>query len=180
MIPSSRTPEGQPNRCHVCGHEVRIEPSTPPGDATCPSCGSLLWFNERPLSQCFIPDGTTHVIKATTKREAIEEMVGVLVSSDRLSAEHEGSVVDAIMGREELGSTGIGRGVAVPHAKHAGVAEPTGLVGQSKPGVDFHSLDGEPVYTIFMLISPPDRSVDHLRMLEAVSRMARDYRFPRL
>jgi len=145
-----------------------------------PSCGSLLWFNQGPLSQCFVPDGTTHVIKATTKREAIEEMVGVLVSSNRLPAEHEESVVDAIMRRENLGSTAIGSGVAVPHAKHAGVTELTGLVGQSKPGVDFHSLDGEPVYTIFMLISPPDRSGDHLRMLEAVSRMARDFKFPRL
>lgn len=44
MQPSSRTPEGDDNTCHVCGHAVRIEPSTPPGDAPCPHCGTLLWF----------------------------------------------------------------------------------------------------------------------------------------
>ena len=179
MIPSSRTPEGQPNRCPICGHEVRIEPSAPPGDATCPFCGSLLWFNKGPLTQCFSPDGTMLDLEAATKRAAIEEMVGVLVSSDRLPTEHEESVVAAIMAREEFGSTGIGRGVAVPHVKHNAVTESTGLIGRSKSGVDFSTLDGEPVYTIFMLISPPDRSGDHLRMLEAVSRMARDYGFPR-
>jgi len=46
MKPSSRTPEGEPNRCPVCGHEVRIEPSYPPGDAPCPCCGHLLWFSQ--------------------------------------------------------------------------------------------------------------------------------------
>jgi PTS system fructose-specific IIA component/PTS system nitrogen regulatory IIA component len=120
------------------------------------------------------------VIQATSKREVIEEMVGTLVSSDRLPAEHAEDIVDSIMKREDLGSTGIGRGVAVPHVKQAGVSEITGLVGQSKSGIDFHSLDGEPVYTIFLLISPPNRPGDHLRMLEAVSRLARNCDFPRL
>ena len=178
MIPSSRTPEGRPTRCHVCGHEVRIEPSTPPGDATCPSCGSLLWFNTGPLSLCFSPDGRMHDIKATTKREVVQEMVGSLVSSGRLPTEHEESVVAAIMAREEFGSTGIGRGVAVPHVKHAAVTEFTGLIGRSKSGVDFSSLDGEPVYMIVLLISPPNRPGEHLRMLESVSRVLRNYDLP--
>jgi PTS system fructose-specific IIA component/PTS system nitrogen regulatory IIA component len=69
---------------------------------------------------------------------------------------------------------GIGRGVAIPHAKHAAVTECTGLIGQSKSGVDFAALDGEPVRLICLLISPPDRPGDHLRMLESVSRKLRD------
>ena len=117
-------------------------------------------------------------LEAATKRAAIEEMVGVLVSSDRLPTEHEESVVAAIMAREEFGSTGIGRGVAVPHVKHAAVTEFTGLIGRSKSGIDFDSLDGEPVYLIVLLISPPNRPGEHLRMLESVSRVLRNYDLP--
>ena len=197
MIPSSRTPEGKPNRCPLCGHEVVIEPSTPPGDATCPFCGSLLWFDReamsgsvdgkrdqsnpgremRPLARCFSLDGKILDIQATTKRDVIEEMVGALVSSGRLLSDQQESVVAAIMTREELGSTGIGRGVAIPHAKHVAVTECTGLIGQSKSGVDFAALGGEPVRLICLLISPPDRPGDHLRMLESVSRTLRDNSF---
>ncbi len=116
-------------------------------------------------------------IKANTKKDVIEEMVGHLVSSGRLPNEQKESVVAAIMTREELGSTGIGRGVAIPHVKHAAVTECTGLIGQSKSGVDFAALDGEPVRLICLLISPPDRPGDHLRMLESVSRTLRDNSF---
>lgn len=198
MLPSSRTPDGQSNRCVFCQREVWIEPSTPPGDATCPFCGSLLWFDWEPLSgsadgerdsdilgryqgplaRCFSPDRKIHDIQASTKRDVIEEMVGVLVSSDRLPVEHAADIVDSIMKREDLGSTGIGRGVAVPHTKHAAITEFTGLIGQSKSGVDFHSLDGEPVYMVVLLISPHDRPGDHLRMLESVSRVLRNWDFP--
>src|SRR5262245_61157421 len=55
MTPSSRTPEGEPNRCPVCGSELRLEPSRPPGDAPCPSCGSLLWFPSTPSPRPSVP-----------------------------------------------------------------------------------------------------------------------------
>jgi len=83
------------------------------------------------------------------------------------------------MSREELGSTGIGRGVAVPHTKHGSVEELVGTVGVSRHGVDFESLDGEKVYVLFLLVSPLDRPGDHLRALENISRQLRDDRFCR-
>lgn len=83
------------------------------------------------------------------------------------------------MKREELGSTGIGRGIAVPHTKHPSVDQLTGTVGISQEGVDFQSLDGEPVQLFFLLVSPPDRPGDHLRALENISRQLRDDTFCR-
>ena len=85
----------------------------------------------------------------------------------------------AILKREELGSTGIGRGVAVPHTKHPSVDRLVGNVAISGGGVDFDSLDGEKVHLFFLLISPPDRPGDHLRALENISRQLRDDTFCR-
>ena len=89
------------------------------------------------------------------------------------------STIKAITKREELGSTGIGRGVAVPHTKHPSVDKLVGTVGVSIDGVDFKSLDGEKVNLFFLLISPPDRPGDHLRALENISRQLRDDTFCR-
>ncbi len=86
-------------------------------------------------------------------------------------------IVRAIIKREELGSTGIGRGVAVPHTKHPSVERLVGTVGISHEGVDFDSLDGEKVQLLFLLVSPPDRPGDHLRALENISRQLRDDMF---
>ncbi len=116
-------------------------------------------------------------IEADAKEGVIREMVQSLVSADKLVAGESESIVKTILKREELGSTGIGRGVAVPHAKHASVKKPVGTVAVSQLGVDFNSLDGEKVQLIFLVISPPDRPGDHLRILENISRQLRDDTF---
>jgi nitrogen PTS system EIIA component len=85
--------------------------------------------------------------------------------------------VEAILKREELGSTGIGRGVAVPHTKHPSIEKLIGTVAISEEGVNFDSLDGEKVHLLFLLVSPPDRPGDHLRALENISRQLRDDTF---
>ena len=97
----------------------------------------------------------------------------------RCASERVAGIVAAIMKREELGSTGIGRGVAVPHTKHASVERLVGTVGVSSEGVDFNSLDGDKVHLLFLLVSPPDRPGDHLRALENISRQLRDDTFCR-
>ena len=88
---------------------------------------------------------TTKAIKseleASDKEGVIRELVLSLVSSGQLSANEQESIVEAILKREELGSTGIGRGIAVPHTKHASVSKPVGTVGVSPQGVDFQSLE---------------------------------------
>jgi mannitol/fructose-specific phosphotransferase system IIA component (Ntr-type) len=116
-------------------------------------------------------------LTADDKQGVIREMVQALVAASKLPESEYESIVKAIMKREELGSTGIGRGVAVPHTKHPSIDRLVGTVAVSSEGVDFDSLDGERVHLFFLLISPPDRPGDHLRALENVSRQLRDETF---
>jgi len=118
-------------------------------------------------------------LNAEDKETVIQELVGSLVEANQIAPEDKESICKAIMKREELGSTGIGRGVAVPHTKHPSVDRLVGTVGVSADGVDFDSLDGEKVQLFFLLISPPDRPGDHLRALENISRQLRDDTFCR-
>ncbi len=116
-------------------------------------------------------------LSAEDKPSVIRELTEALRESGRIVASEVESIVKAVMKREELGSTGIGRGVAVPHTKHPSVDHLVGTVGVSQEGVDFDSLDGEKVQLFFLLISPPDRPGDHLRALENISRQLRDETF---
>jgi PTS system fructose-specific IIA component/PTS system nitrogen regulatory IIA component len=118
-------------------------------------------------------------LAADDKPAAIRELVESLASAGTIAAGDVESIVAAIMKREELGSTGIGRGVAVPHTKHPSVERLVGTVGISAHGVDFNSLDGDKVHLVFLLVSPPDRPGDHLRALENISRQLRDDMFCR-
>jgi mannitol/fructose-specific phosphotransferase system IIA component (Ntr-type) len=116
---------------------------------------------------------------ADDKEGAIREMIDSLLKSGKIASGEVESIVKAILKREELGSTGIGRGVAVPHAKHPSVQRLVGTVAVSHEGIDFNSLDGEKVQLFFLLISPPDRPGDHLRALENISSQLRDETFCR-
>ena len=119
-------------------------------------------------------------VEAGTKQGVIREMAEALVEAGRIAPTELEGIVKAIMKREDLGSTGIGRGVAVPHTKHPSVNRLVGTVAVSPAGIEFESLDGEPVHLIFLLVSPPDRPGDHLRALENISRQLRDDSFCRL
>lgn len=114
---------------------------------------------------------------ANTKESVIRKMVASLKASGAFDPKQEEEVVAAILKREELGSTGIGNGVAVPHTKHKSVEKLSATVAISRNGVDFASLDDEPVFIFFLLISPPDRPGDHLRGLENISRNLRSLDF---
>jgi PTS system fructose-specific IIA component/PTS system nitrogen regulatory IIA component len=116
-------------------------------------------------------------LTASTKEEAIRAMVASLTESGSIPADQSESIAAAILKREELGSTGIGNGVAVPHSKHPSIDKLVATVALAKSGVDFASLDGEPVYILFLLVSPPDRPGDHLRGLENISRHLRNQNF---
>ncbi|MFY9254914.1 MAG: PTS sugar transporter subunit IIA [Fuerstiella sp.] len=124
------------------------------------------------VKSAIVPD-----LKATSKEDVIREMVASLKNSGNIKAEDENAVVEAILKREELGSTGIGNGVAVPHTKHPSADQLVATVAISRGGVDFSSLDGESVFILFLLVSPPDRPGDHLRGLENISRHLRSQDF---
>lgn len=118
-------------------------------------------------------------LNADDKESVIREMVASLLEAKQIKEDESDSIVKAILKREELGSTGIGRGVAVPHTKHPSVDRLIGAVAVSHTGVDFDSLDGEQVQLFFLLVSPPDRPGDHLRALENISRQLRNDTFCR-
>lgn len=118
-------------------------------------------------------------LDADEKPAVIQELVSSLAAAGAIQEADVAGIVAAIMKREELGSTGIGRGVAVPHTKHPSVEKLVGTVGISPDGVDFNSLDGDKVQLFFLLVSPPDRPGDHLRALENISRQLRDDSFCR-
>jgi len=129
------------------------------------------------LSQIIPEGGILDDLKATSKEEVIKEMVQALVKAGRIEDATSKKVVKALMDREELGSTGIGAGVAVPHARHDSVTELIGAFGRSKKGINFDALDGEPVHVLFLLLSSKGASGAHLESLAYISRLVRDDRY---
>jgi PTS system fructose-specific IIA component/PTS system nitrogen regulatory IIA component len=131
------------------------------------------------MSDFVVRDAILPKLVAGTKEAAIREMVESLRASGHLKTGEQDNIIKAIMKREQLGSTGIGRGVAIPHTKHESADKLLGTVAVSHEGVPFDSLDSEPVFILVMLISPQDRPGEHLRALENVSRNLRDDTFCR-
>jgi mannitol/fructose-specific phosphotransferase system IIA component (Ntr-type) len=131
------------------------------------------------MSDFVVGDAVIPQLSAATKEGVIREMVEGLRAAGQFHNADPEDVVRAILKREQLGSTGIGRGVAIPHTKHTAVDRLVGTVAVSRVGVAFDSLDGEPVFVFVLLISPQDRPGPHLRALESVSRCLRDDNFVR-
>ncbi|HVJ80057.1 MAG TPA: PTS sugar transporter subunit IIA [Planctomycetia bacterium] len=131
------------------------------------------------LADFIVKEAIVADLGASSKEEAIREIIASLTASGHLKQDEVPSVLAAIMKREELGSTGIGNGVAVPHTKHSSVSRMVGTVAVSKKKLDFASIDREPVDIIVLLVSPPDRPGDHLRALELISRHLREETFCR-
>jgi mannitol/fructose-specific phosphotransferase system IIA component (Ntr-type) len=129
------------------------------------------------LSDFVVRDAILVDLQATGKEEAIREIVRSLYDAGQIAEADIDGVARAILNREELGSTGIGQGVAVPHTRYPKVSRLIGTVALSQRGVDFAALDGEPVDILFLLISPPNQPGDHLRALENISRHLKNERF---
>ena len=129
------------------------------------------------LSDFVVREAILTDLKAATKEAAIRAMVESLSSVGSVKGSDQEGIIAAILKREELGSTGIGKGVAVPHTKHPSVGKLVATIALSKDGVEFASLDGDAVHILFLLVSPPDRPGDHLRALENISRHLRNDNF---
>jgi len=111
-------------------------------------------------------------IKATKKSDVIKELVDLLSQTHPLKQNDK--LIKTFMNRESLGSTGIGQGIGIPHAKSDIVHELIGVLGISKAGVDFDSLDGEPTHIFILLVAPEDAAGPHLKALAKISRMLKD------
>ena len=116
---------------------------------------------------------------ARVKEAVIREMVTALSGAGFFRGADLDDIVRAVMRREQLGTTGIGRHIAIPHSRHTAVDRLIGTLAVSPDGLPFDSLDGEPVYVFVLLVSPQDRPGDHLRALESVVRAMRNEEFVR-
>jgi PTS system nitrogen regulatory IIA component len=111
-------------------------------------------------------------LKSSDKEGVIREMVDILAKAEDIKNKEE--LIKALMTRESLGSTGIGQGIGIPHAKTSSVKSLVAAFGLSPKGVNFDSLDGEPVYIFFLLIAPEESAGPHLKALARISRMLKD------
>src|SRR5579885_3330413 len=131
------------------------------------------------MSDFVVREAIVPELPATNKEGVIRAMVESLRAAGQFRGADVEDIIRAILKREFLGSTGIGRGVAIPHTKHNSVERLIGTIAISHKGIAFDSLDGEPVYVFVLLISPQDRPGDHLRALENVVRAMRNEDFVR-
>ncbi len=108
------------------------------------------------------------VLKATDKVAAIEELVQAIKKSAKNGKFSVSGIVDAIVKREKLGSTGIGGGVGIPHAKLPGLKGVIGAFGRTAEPIDFNAVDGERVQLIFVILAPESQAEGYLRALKKI------------
>ncbi len=111
------------------------------------------------------------IIDADTKQEILQNLSSVFAQAWGLDAE---DVLEYLEERENLGSTGFGRGVAIPHARISGITRPVAVLIKLQHPVDFNAADGLPVDIVFGLLSPENSGAGHLHALAAISRIMRD------
>jgi PTS system nitrogen regulatory IIA component len=129
-------------------------------------------FEEFVCFEATVPD-----LQSRDRDGVIAELVSSLARAKRLPAKSAAEITKAVIKRETEASTGMGKGVAIPHIKHAGVKDVVAVVGQSSSGIDFAALDEQPVYAVILLVSPlkdPDR---HLQAMENVFKHLQSERF---
>jgi PTS system nitrogen regulatory IIA component len=120
------------------------------------------------LKEFIVNEAIVAELKASDRDGALRELVTSLSTAGAIPADAVDEVVSALIKREQNGSTGFGKGVAVPHVKHAKVTKMSGTVGRSVNGIDFAALDHQPVYSVVLLLSPENQPQQHLQAMNAV------------
>jgi mannitol/fructose-specific phosphotransferase system IIA component (Ntr-type) len=107
-------------------------------------------------------------LASADRDSVITELVDALIASGAADPSLRPELISRVLDRERIGSTGFGKGIAVPHVKHKNVKKLAAAIGLSAAGIDFNALDHQPVFTVFLLLSPADRPDDHLQAMEVV------------
>lgn len=116
-----------------------------------------------------VPEGAISTsLQSTQRDDVVAEMVDLLIAAGSVDEGARDDLVARVLSREQHNTTGYGRGVAVPHVKETGVNKVSVAIGLSQAGIDFNSLDHQPVYSVFLLLSPLDRPEEHLQAMEAI------------
>ncbi len=123
------------------------------------------------LADILRPEGVIASLKARGKKQALQEISGV---ASKLCGLDSQLILDKLLERERLGTTGAGQGVAIPHAKFEKAGRVIGLFARLEQPIDFESIDERPVDLIFLLIAPETGGAEHLRALARVSRLLRN------
>ncbi|MCG3131698.1 MAG: PTS system fructose-specific EIIABC component [Phycisphaerae bacterium] len=122
------------------------------------------------LAELVITDAVIPDLESTDRIGVIRELIHALANHGVFDPADEQKVFDSAVAREKQGSTGFGKGVAVPHVKHAAVKKMAATIGRSSKGVDFAALDRAPVYTVVLLLSPASEPEGHLAAMERIFR----------
>src|SRR5437868_9498213 len=120
------------------------------------------------LKEFIVAEAIVPELKASDRDGVIRELVQSLSEAGAMPADAVEEIVSALVKREQNGSTGFGKGVAVPHVKHAKVKKMIGTIGRSEAGIDFAALDHQPVYSIVLLLSPENAPQQHLQAMNIV------------
>ena len=131
------------------------------------------------LSDLIHADSVIPELKATNRNGVIRELVQSLADHGVIEPDAVETLTRAVTARERQGSTGFGKGVAVPHVKHECVKQMTATIGRSSHGVDFAALDRAPVYTVVLLLSSTSKPEDHLAAMERIFRYLQRENFRR-
>jgi PTS system nitrogen regulatory IIA component len=123
------------------------------------------------IAELILPEQVLADLKAADKGQVLREIGRRAATALGIEAR---TVVDALAAREEMGSTGVGLGIAIPHARVPGIARPFGLFARLARPVDFAAIDGKPVDLVFLLLTPASGNTDHLASLACVARRLRD------
>lgn len=129
------------------------------------------------LGDILSPQQIVPELKATNRWEAIDELIGVLVSSGRISVENRDAVTSVVKKREQSMSTGIGFGIGIPHASTDLITEVVAAFGRSKNGVNFDALDNQPVHLVTLFLVPQGQFQKHLHTLAGIAKVLRKEEF---
>jgi PTS system fructose-specific IIC component/PTS system nitrogen regulatory IIA component len=127
------------------------------------------------LHDVFPPEFIKVEVEAEDKEEAFEELVDHFCQAEKANTREE--ILEALREREAKMSTGIHKGIAIPHGKTNAVDSVRGVLGISRTGVDYDALDGEPVYLLFMIVAPQKDSEKHLRILKRLAELLENPQF---
>jgi PTS system nitrogen regulatory IIA component len=124
------------------------------------------------LSDLITPEGVISPLKATSKKQALQDLAA---RAEQVTGVPQREIFEALIERERLGSTGVGNGIAIPHAKLPSLERLWGLFARLETPIDFDAIDEQPVDLIFLLLAPVAAGADHLKALARVSRLLRNH-----
>ena len=123
------------------------------------------------LSEFLRPQLIKVGLEAKDKWDAIAQLIDVLATAKEIKMQHKDKITEVVFDRERSMSTGMERGIAIPHANSSLIEEAVGAIGISKTGIPFESLDGKPTQIIILLVIPKDKFQQHVRTLAGIARL---------